>query len=181
MVRFCSSEVQEHGSVAGQILKKLGFRLDFLLTVAVKCVPATGLRTTLDPSQGPLKNVAPCFHLWRQKDCTQQSESTAEKIREAASPISSLLQPSPGVTAVSRRQLLGGFCQENWRMRTFQGREAERLFAEQRSSTNPLLVTSSFFCCSDGLGVSGLWDLSETFNAFWDTLQKCQFLSPSAL
>lgn len=66
-------------------------------------------------------------------------------------------------------------------MRTFQGREAERLFAEQRSSTNPLLVASSFFCCSDGLGVSGLWDLSETFNAFWDTLQKCQFLSPSAL
>lgn len=45
---LCSSGIQEQSSV-------VGFRLDFLLTVAVKCVSATDLRTNLDPSQGPLK------------------------------------------------------------------------------------------------------------------------------
>lgn len=88
MVRFCSSEVQEHGSVAGQILKKLGFRLDFLLTVAVKCVPATGLRTTLDPSQGPLKNVAPCF-------TSEDRRIAPSEVRAQLRKSGRLLLPSP--------------------------------------------------------------------------------------
>lgn len=66
--RFCS----------GADVKKLGFRLDFLLTVAVKCVSATDLRTTLDPSQGPLEVLLSVSPLKAERLCPAKWENSWE-------------------------------------------------------------------------------------------------------
>lgn len=115
------------GCCSGADIQKLGFKLNFLLAVAVDCVNATGLITTLDPSEGPQKCCS-LSYIWRQKDCAQQHETTAEKNREFLLASAQSLQwlvwrlsagDSSQKTAVRRTGVL----------RTFQGRDAEWLFA----------------------------------------------------
>lgn len=167
------------GFCGGADIKNLGFRLDFLLTAAAKYVSATDLITTSDPSQGPLKVLLSVWPLKTEGLYPAKWEDSWENQGGCFSQL--LLTAAQSWCYICQQETAPGRILSG-ELRIFQGREAERLFAKQHPSTDSSLIKSSCCCCcSDVLGVSGPWDLSETFNAFWDTLQKCQFLSPSAL
>lgn len=163
------------GFCSGADIKKLGFRLDFLLTVAVKSV--SDLITTLDPSQRPLKVLLSVWPLETEGLHPAKWEDGWENQGGCFSQL--LLTSAQSWCYICQQETAPGRILSG-ELRTFQGREAEKAVC-QHLSTDPSLIKSSCCCCSDVLGVSGLWDFSETFNAFWDTLQKCHFLSPSAL
>jgi len=98
------------GFCSGADIKKLDFRLEIAsllsarLTVAVGCVHAAGLKTTLDHLESP-KN-APCFVSEDKRIVPSQMRAQlrrTERVLLPAPPCFSPVPPMAGITSVSRR------------------------------------------------------------------------------